>query len=98
MIRRLTAALAAFLLTVTPLAAPPASAAPRAAADQVLTWTADDNTTRYKSVPTTAVAGAATIIWENSAATGNTTGMPHTLTFDTFTEGYNHDVTLNILA
>ncbi|MCG5440637.1 cupredoxin domain-containing protein [Micromonospora foliorum] len=98
MTRRLKAALAALLLTVIPLAAAPASAAPRAAADQVLTWTADDSITRYKSAPTTAVAGATTIIWENSAATGNTTGMPHTLTFDTSTEGYNHDVTLNILA
>ncbi|MET8233377.1 plastocyanin/azurin family copper-binding protein [Micromonospora sp. NPDC005298] len=97
MIRRLTAVLSALLLTVTPLAATPASAAPRVA-DQVLTWTADDDTTRYKSVPTQAVAGTTTIIWENSAATGNTTGMPHTLTFDTSTEGYNHDVTLNILA
>ncbi|MEV7331865.1 copper-binding protein [Micromonospora sp. NPDC093244] len=97
MIRRLTAALSALLLTVTPFAAPPASAAP-IVADQVLTWTADDDTTRYKSVPTQAVAGPTTIIWENSAATGNTTGMPHTLTFDTSTEGYNHDVTLNILA
>ncbi|KAB1948734.1 copper-binding protein [Micromonospora sp. ALFpr18c] len=98
MIRRLTAALSALLLTVTPLAATPATAAPRVAADQVLTWTADDDITRYKSAPTQAVAGATTIIWENSAATGNTTGMPHTLTFDTTTEGYNHDVTLNILA
>ncbi|MET8089249.1 plastocyanin/azurin family copper-binding protein [Micromonospora sp. NPDC005220] len=98
MTRRLTAALAALLLTVIPLAVAPASAAPRVAADQVLTWTADDSITRYKSAPTTAVAGATTIIWENSAATGNTTGMPHTLTFDTSTEGYNHDVTVNILA
>ncbi|GAB3938784.1 OmpL47-type beta-barrel domain-containing protein [Micromonospora vulcania] len=102
MTRRLTAALAALLLTVTPFAGAPASAAPASAAprvaEQVLTWTADDNITRYKSAPTTAVAGATTIIWENSAATGNTTGMPHTLTFDTTTEGYNHDVTLNILA
>ncbi|MEU8164775.1 OmpL47-type beta-barrel domain-containing protein [Micromonospora parva] len=98
MTRRLKAALAALLLTVIPLAAVPASAAPRVAADQVLTWTADDSITRYKSAPTTAVAGATTIIWENSAATGNTTGMPHTLTFDTSTEGYNHDVTVNILA
>ncbi|MFF5180582.1 OmpL47-type beta-barrel domain-containing protein [Micromonospora sp. NPDC000316] len=95
--RQLTAALAALLLTVIPWAATPASAAPRAA-EQVLTWTADDDITRYKSAPTQAVAGATTIIWENSAATGNTTGMPHTLTFDTTTEGYNHDVTLNILA
>ncbi|WCN84027.1 OmpL47-type beta-barrel domain-containing protein [Micromonospora sp. LH3U1] len=95
--RRLTAALAALLLTVIPLAPTPASAAPRVA-EQVLTWTADDSITRYKSTPTSAVAGETTIIWENSAATGNTTGMPHTLTFDTSTEGYNHDVTLNILA
>ncbi|WBB67856.1 plastocyanin/azurin family copper-binding protein [Micromonospora sp. WMMD812] len=97
MTRRLTAALAVLLLAVLPSATAPASAAPRAAA-QVLTWTADDDITRYKSAPTQAVAGETTIIWENSAATGNTTGMPHTLTFDTSTEGYNHDVTLNILA
>ncbi|MDG4780917.1 copper-binding protein [Micromonospora sp. WMMD961] len=95
--RRITAALAALLLTVTPWVATPASAAPRAAA-QVLTWTADGDITRYKSAPATAVAGETTIIWENSEATGNTIGMPHTLTFDTSTEGYNHDVTLNILA
>ena len=37
-------------------------------------------------------------MWGNSASTGNTTGMPHTLTFDTSTDGYNHDVDLNILA
>ncbi|MFK4246839.1 OmpL47-type beta-barrel domain-containing protein [Micromonospora chokoriensis] len=95
--RRITAVLAALLLTVTPWAATPASAAPRAAA-QVLTWTADGDITRYKSAPATAVAGETTIIWENSEATGNTIGMPHTLTFDTSSEGYNHDVTLNILA
>ncbi|MDG4838738.1 plastocyanin/azurin family copper-binding protein [Micromonospora sp. WMMD967] len=95
--RRITAVLAALLLTVTPWVATPASAAPRAAA-QVLTWTADGDITRYKSAPTTAVAGETTIIWENSEATGNTIGMPHTLTFDTSSEGYNHDVTLNILA
>lgn len=95
--RRITAVLAALLLTVTPWVATPASAAPRAAA-QVLTWTADGDITRYKSAPATAVAGETTIIWENSEATGNTIGMPHTLTFDTSSEGYNHDVTLNILA
>ncbi|WFE54617.1 plastocyanin/azurin family copper-binding protein [Micromonospora sp. WMMD1155] len=95
--RRMTAVLAALLLTVTPWVATPASAAPRAAA-QVLTWTADGDITRYKTAPATAVAGETTIIWENSEATGNTIGMPHTLTFDTSTEGYNHDVTLNILA
>ena len=91
---RLTAALAALLLVVT---AAPAAAAPRAAA-QTLTWTADDDITRYKSAPAQAVAGATTIVFENSTATGNTTGMPHTLTFDTSTAGYNHDVNLNILA
>ncbi|XVU30561.1 OmpL47-type beta-barrel domain-containing protein [Actinoplanes sp. CA-054009] len=74
-----------------------APAAPAAAA-QTLTWTAGDGITAYVSAPSTAVAGETTIVFENSAATGNTTGMPHTLTFDTSTEGYNHDVTLNILA
>nr|WP_305787085.1 plastocyanin/azurin family copper-binding protein [Actinoplanes lichenis] len=54
--------------------------------------------TQYKSVPTSAVAGETTVIFENSTATGNTTGMPHTLTFDTSTPGYNHDVSLSILA
>jgi plastocyanin len=82
------------MLAVTPIAVPPASAA----AAQTLTWTADDSITRYKSAPTQAVAGETTIVWENSEATGNTTFMPHTLTFDTSTEGYNHDVQLNILA
>ncbi|WP_203945685.1 cupredoxin domain-containing protein, partial [Planotetraspora thailandica] len=69
-----------------------------AQADQVLVWTADNGMTTYKSAPTTATAGPATIVFENSAATGNTTGMTHTLTFDTSTPGYNHDVTLNIIA
>jgi hypothetical protein len=83
-----------------PAAAAPAAAAPApaAAAAQVLTWTANDDITRYRSTPGQAVAGATTIVFENSAATGNTTGMPHTLTFDTTTEGYNHDVNVNILA
>ncbi|MFC7532420.1 OmpL47-type beta-barrel domain-containing protein [Actinoplanes sp. GCM10030250] len=87
--RKLLLILAALLLL--------APAAPAAAA-QTLTWTADNDVTRYKSVPATAAAGATTIVFENSEATGNTTGMPHTLTFDTSAEGYNHDVTLNILA
>jgi uncharacterized cupredoxin-like copper-binding protein len=69
-----------------------------AQAEQVLTWTADNSMTTYKSVPTTATAGPATIVFENSMATGNNTGMTHTLTFDTSTPGYNHDVTLNIIA
>ncbi|MBU2668223.1 copper-binding protein [Actinoplanes bogorensis] len=74
-----------------------APAAPARAA-QVLTWQGNDSVTAYKQVPTSAVAGETTIVFENSAATGNTTGMPHTLTFDTSTDGYNHDVNLNILA
>ncbi|WP_234018991.1 MULTISPECIES: family 16 glycoside hydrolase [unclassified Streptomyces] len=71
---------------------------PSAAADQVLTWTAGDDITKYGSAPTTAVAGKATIVFENSAATGNTMGMPHTLTFDVSDPEYNNDVPLNILA
>ncbi|MDQ0376268.1 OmpL47-type beta-barrel domain-containing protein [Amycolatopsis thermophila] len=67
-------------------------------ADQVLTWTANDSMTEYASAPATAVAGAATIVFENSTATGNTTAMTHTLTFDTTTPGYNHDVDVNITA
>ncbi|WP_249417115.1 OmpL47-type beta-barrel domain-containing protein [Streptomyces sp. TS71-3] len=69
-----------------------------AAAAQTLTWTANDDITKYASVPTTAVAGPATIVFENSAATGNTTGMPHTLTFDISDPNYNNDVHVNILA
>ncbi len=87
----------AALLTAVPFVASAEPAPPRAAA-QMLTWTADDGITRYRSAPTQAEAGATTIVFENSAATGNTTGMPHTLTFDTTTPGYNHDVDLNILA
>jgi hypothetical protein len=68
------------------------------AADQELTWTADDSMIAYKSAPESATAGPATIVFENSTATGNTTGMTHTLTFDTSTPGYNHDVSLNIIA
>ncbi|NUR73232.1 MAG: DUF1080 domain-containing protein [Hamadaea sp.] len=69
-----------------------------AAAAQVLTWTAGDDITKYGSAPTTAVAGTTTIVFENSTATGNTTGMPHTLTFDTSDPEFNNDVQLNILA
>ncbi|WP_432843824.1 OmpL47-type beta-barrel domain-containing protein [Dactylosporangium sp. CA-092794] len=83
---------------VTPASAAPRAAAATPAADQTLTWTTDGDITRYKTAPTQAVAGPATIVFENSAATGNTIGMPHTLTFDTTTEGYNHDVNVNILA
>ncbi|MEU4770066.1 Ig-like domain repeat protein [Actinosynnema sp. NPDC023794] len=99
MFRRSTAAVAAALMSLTaviPAAALPA--APVQAHEQVLTWTADNDITRYKSAPTTAAPGPTKIVFENSEATGNTTGMPHTLTFDTSTPGYNHDVELNILA
>ncbi|MFC8857831.1 OmpL47-type beta-barrel domain-containing protein, partial [Streptomyces sp. NPDC057144] len=75
-----------------------AAAPAAAAADQVLTWTAGDDITKYTSAPETAVAGPATIVFENSEATGNTTGMPHTLTFVTSDPEYNQDVQLNILA
>ncbi|MEV0961551.1 family 16 glycoside hydrolase [Streptomyces sp. NPDC049910] len=68
------------------------------AAAQTLVWTAGDPIDRYLSFPTTAVAGPATIVFENSRATGNTTGMPHTLTFDVSDPEYNDDVRLNILA
>ncbi|RST17372.1 DUF1080 domain-containing protein [Streptomyces sp. WAC05374] len=71
---------------------------PAAAAEQVLTWTAGDPVDRYLTFPATAVAGPTTIVFENSTATGNTTGMPHTLTFDVSDPEYNNDVPLNILA
>ncbi|MFG2269174.1 OmpL47-type beta-barrel domain-containing protein [Streptomyces chartreusis] len=97
------AALLAALIVVLGLQALPATGQPQpqpeaAAAAQVLTWTAGDDITKYGSAPTTAVAGATTIVFENSTATGNTTGMPHTLTFDTSDPEYNNDVQLNILA
>ncbi|PWI20365.1 glycosyl hydrolase [Streptomyces sp. Act143] len=77
----------------------PSTAQPETtAAAQTLTWTAGDDITKYASAPTTAVAGQATIVFENSAATGNTTGMPHTLTFVTSDPEFNSDVELNILA
>ncbi|MGV9639639.1 OmpL47-type beta-barrel domain-containing protein [Streptomyces sp. NPDC003514] len=102
MTRRAWAALLAALLVVLGLQALPAAGQSRpearAAAAQVLTWTAGDDITKYASAPTTAVAGPATIVFENSAATGNTTGMPHTLTFDTSDVEFNDDVQLNILA
>jgi uncharacterized cupredoxin-like copper-binding protein len=114
MFRPLAAASAAALivlgLTALPASATPEAASPRpvkpapaapqvAAAAQTLTWTANDRIDRYASAPTApAAAGETTIVFENSEATGNTTLMTHTLTFDTSTPGYNHDVTLNITA
>ncbi|MEG3630282.1 OmpL47-type beta-barrel domain-containing protein [Streptomyces poriticola] len=95
------AALSACLLVVLGLQAVPAAAGqPEAggAAEQVLTWTAGNDIDTYLSAPGTAVAGPATVVFENSEATGNTTGMPHTLTFVTSDPEYNSDVRLNILA
>ncbi|MFD3314725.1 OmpL47-type beta-barrel domain-containing protein [Streptomyces sp. NPDC058694] len=101
---RLWTALVASLLMVLGLASTSASGqtdgapAGAAAAAQTLTWTAGDDITKYASAPTTAVAGPTTIVFENSKATGNTTGMPHTLTFDVSDPEYQNDVPLNILA
>ncbi|MDP9793401.1 putative cupredoxin-like copper-binding protein [Catenuloplanes nepalensis] len=92
MLRCAGVGLAALLLVLAPM---PANAVQAA---QTLTWTADGDVTRYKTAPATAAAGETTIVFENSVATGNNVGMPHTLTFDTSTPGYNHDVNLNILA
>ncbi|WP_205800529.1 OmpL47-type beta-barrel domain-containing protein [Micromonospora thermarum] len=105
------AATAALMMLTAGLAPAPANARPvdndratAAAASsqqlqaQVLTWTAGDNFLSYLSAPTTAVAGPATLVFENSRATGNTTGMQHTLTFETGNPAYNSDVDVNILA
>ncbi|GAA3504811.1 DUF1080 domain-containing protein [Streptomyces prasinosporus] len=100
--RRMWAALLAALLMMLGLQTVPAAGEPGApdagAAQQVLTWTAGNDIDTYLSAPTTAVAGPATIVFENSAATGNTTGMPHTLTFVTSDPEFNDDVQLNVLA
>lgn len=101
--RTAVTALCAAVLMVLGLVAAPAQAqqppqGDGTRAEQVLTWTASDDITRYTSAPETAVAGAATIVFENSEATGNTTSMPHTLTFVKGDPDYNDDVDVNILA
>jgi plastocyanin len=97
--RRIWAALLAALLVMLGVQAMPATGQTKApAAEQVLTWTAGNDIDKYLSAPKTAVAGSATIVFENSVATGNTTGMPHTLTFVTSDPEFNNDVQLNILA
>ncbi|WP_338784461.1 family 16 glycoside hydrolase [Streptomyces sp. DG1A-41] len=97
--RRIWAALLAALLVMLGVQAMPAAGQAEApAAEQVLTWTAGNDIDKYLSAPRTAVAGTATIVFENSVATGNTTGMPHTLTFVTSDPEFNSDVQLNILA
>jgi hypothetical protein len=93
------AAVAVLGLVALPAASAGAAPAPApAAAAQTLTWTANNSTTAYASAPTSAVAGATTIVFETSEATGNTTGMSHTLNFDTSSPGYNHDVNVAITA
>ncbi|MEU8504051.1 family 16 glycoside hydrolase [Streptomyces brevispora] len=99
--RLLLALLGSFLMVLglTSTAAYGRTAAPvEAAADQVLTWTAGNPIDHYLSAPKTAVAGKATIVFENSAGTGNTSGMPHTLTFSVSDPEFNNDVPLNLLA
>ncbi|MDH6515249.1 plastocyanin [Streptomyces sp. SAI-135] len=96
--RALTVLLAALLMMLGLQSTSAARPDPVAAAAQTLTWSAGDDITKYTSAPATAVAGSATIVFENSAATGNTTGMPHTLTFVTSDPEFNDDVQLNILA
>ncbi|MFY1638025.1 OmpL47-type beta-barrel domain-containing protein [Solwaraspora sp. WMMB335] len=103
--RSLTALVAvAGMLFSSTLAAVPVSARPthggppEQLAAQVLTWTAGNDVTAYASAPATAVPGPATLVFENSAATGNTSGMQHTLTFETGDPTYNQDVDVNILA
>ncbi|KZB86944.1 OmpL47-type beta-barrel domain-containing protein [Amycolatopsis regifaucium] len=94
--RTLVVALVAATLALAGLVLPGSSAPAVAAAVQTLEWTAGDSTDHYLSAPSTAVAGETTIVFKNTEELGST--MSHTLTFDTETPGYNHDVTLNILA
>jgi plastocyanin len=96
--RRALTVLLAALLMVLGLRSTSEARPDAVPAAPTLTWTAGDDITKYTSAPTTAVAGSATIVFENSTATGNTTGMPHTLTFVTSDPEFNDDVELNILA
>ncbi|MGW5705270.1 OmpL47-type beta-barrel domain-containing protein [Amycolatopsis japonica] len=94
--RTLVVALVAATLALAGLVLPGSSAPASAAPVQTLEWTAGDSTDHYLSAPSTAVAGETTIVFKNTEELGST--MSHTLTFDTSTPGYNHDVNLNILA
>jgi hypothetical protein len=107
MFRRLVAGVAGALMVTSLAAVIPASAVPApvqqappaaTAAAQVLNWTANGDTDKYPSGRAPGGAGATTIVFENSEATGNYSNMSHTLTFDTDTPGYNHDVSVDILA
>ncbi|WET80904.1 copper-binding protein [Amycolatopsis sp. QT-25] len=94
--RTLVVALLAAALAIAGLVLPGSSTPAVAAPVQTLEWTAGDSTDHYLSAPATAVAGETTILFKNTEALGST--MSHTLTFDTSTPGYNHDVILNIVA
>ncbi|WP_410658872.1 OmpL47-type beta-barrel domain-containing protein [Amycolatopsis sp. lyj-112] len=94
--RIIVAAVLAAALAIVGLVLPGSSAPASAAPVQTLEWTAGDSTDHYLSAPATAVAGETTILFKNTEALGST--MSHSLTFDTTTPGYNHDVGLNILA
>ncbi|WP_212816899.1 OmpL47-type beta-barrel domain-containing protein [Polymorphospora rubra] len=104
--RPLTALVAATaMLLSSTLASTPAGARPNGDDGppqqrdaQVLTWTAGNDVSSYTTAPATASPGPATLVFENSAATGNTSGMQHTLTFETGDPTYNQDVNVNILA
>ncbi|SMC69518.1 cupredoxin domain-containing protein, partial [Kibdelosporangium aridum] len=105
MIRRLIAGVAGALMVTSIAVAIPASAVPAPAPaptpqpvqaqEQVLKWVGGNVTDRYLEQPSTAVAGVTKIIFSNTEQTSTIT---HTLTFDTETPGYNHDVDLNITA
>lgn len=98
MLRKAFAVLGAVLIMLGLVTTPASARLLPLAPLQTLTWTANNSVTAYASAPSSAVAGETTIVFENSEATGNTSGMSHTLTFDTSTEGYNHNVTLNVVA
>ncbi|MCE7004198.1 hypothetical protein LWC34_15335 [Kibdelosporangium philippinense] len=109
MFRRLIAGVAGALMATSIVVAVPASALPAPppvpapapspapvaaqAQEQVLEWTTDDDRTRYLTAPSGAVAGPAKFVFVNASPKSAT---PHTLTFDTDTPGYNHDVTTNV--
>ncbi|WP_414940017.1 OmpL47-type beta-barrel domain-containing protein [Amycolatopsis sp. cmx-11-51] len=94
--RNLAVAVLVTAFALLGLALPGSSAPASAAPVQTLEWTAGDSTDHYLSAPATAVAGETTILFKNTEALGST--MSHSLTFDTSTPGYNHDVILNIFA
>ncbi|CAM3812498.1 OmpL47-type beta-barrel domain-containing protein [Kibdelosporangium persicum] len=98
MFRRLITGVAGALMVTSIAVAVPASAGPIPdpvlIQAQTLTWTTDNDMTRFKSAPTHAAAGTTTIVLENGPQTQSQT--THNLTFDQSTPGYNHDVSVNL--